>query len=328
MKSEKYPISNIEKDTQIGILTTTYSGALQAAKRAAYCHRVFRILKRIPLNSDKKNITRLLVRDITFNNHLLPGATFCVRVHRIQNTRQEYETLALEAEIGAAIKRETTTNSVDLEHPNITFILLFSKEEAFFGIELYKRPRGVFIERNPNERPFYMPGTLEPQFARLLANLARCSPDNFLLDPFCGPGGILIEGAVMGCKVIGNDLNEEMTKGAKQNIQYYAPKVFPELIMGDARTLPLRSKSINAIATDPPYGRVSSSYGNSIPHLLEDFLGNTRDFLADNALVAIAMTKDVPIKSIIESAGYEILHLEDMFIHGSLTRRIGVCKVK
>jgi tRNA (guanine10-N2)-dimethyltransferase len=51
------------------------------------------------------------------------------------------------------------------------------------------------------------------------------------------------------------DVQKKMVKGATENLNFFG--LPGDLIAGDATKLPLRDSSIDAIATDMPYGRAS-----------------------------------------------------------------------
>ncbi|MFC1810346.1 DNA methyltransferase [Patescibacteria group bacterium] len=64
-------------------------------------------------------------------------------------------------------------------------------------------------------------GMLPPKLAQIMINLA-CSGEGecVLYDPFCGSGTVLMEGLLMGKKVIGSDISEKAIKDSEQNLQW------------------------------------------------------------------------------------------------------------
>jgi SAM-dependent methyltransferase len=50
-------------------------------------------------------------------------------------------------------------------------------------------------------------GKFNPQVVRAFANLVRLRPGDWLIDPFCGSGTALLEGAALGANVLGIDLS-------------------------------------------------------------------------------------------------------------------------
>jgi len=64
-------------------------------------------------------------------------------------------------------------------------------------------------------------GMLPPKLAQILINLAGNLPHNsVLLDPFCGTGVVLQEGALMGYRVQGSDLSERMVEYTEKNLRW------------------------------------------------------------------------------------------------------------
>ena len=118
-----------------------------------------------------------------------------------------------------------------------------------------------------------------------------------------------------------------MIKGAKRNLEHYLSNGCHEFLLADAKALPFTAK-VTSIATDPPYGRSTSTYGKEIELLLDQFLEEATQVLVPGGVVAIGMFEEIPLGEIVADAGLELVLLEKIYIHKSLTRRIGVCKKK
>lgn len=63
-------------------------------------------------------------------------------------------------------------------------------------------------------------GRIKPSFAHFLVKYLS-KPNETILDPFCGIGTICFEGALMGRKTIGRDINPYALKIAKSKSQYH-----------------------------------------------------------------------------------------------------------
>ena len=50
-------------------------------------------------------------------------------------------------------------------------------------------------------------GKFFPQLARVLLNIAKIRPGDYVLDPMCGSGTTLIEAVLAGCRAVGVDMN-------------------------------------------------------------------------------------------------------------------------
>ena len=117
--------------------------------------------------------------------------------------------------------------------------------------EFQKRDVGKPVER----RIFAMP----PRLARIMVNLAGCTPGKTLLDPFCGVGTILQEALLSRARVVGVDLNSWCVKAARENLEWLAREyelkdVDFTLLQGDARRLSSRVRDVECIATEPDLG--------------------------------------------------------------------------
>lgn len=64
-------------------------------------------------------------------------------------------------------------------------------------------------------------GMLPPKLAQIMINLAKLSPQQVMLDPFCGSGTVLTEGLLLGLhQVIGSDLSNKAVKDSQTNIEW------------------------------------------------------------------------------------------------------------
>lgn len=134
-------------------------------------------------------------------------------------------------------------------------------------IEVTDEKGGVFWRhsakswfKRDRERPFAdsHKGMLPPKVARIMINLGlgkRDPKDLTLLDPFCGTGTILMEGHVVGLKLIGSDQDKEQLEGSGQNLLWLGAK--PDLLYSDATAISqkLPESSIDLIVTEPFMGR-------------------------------------------------------------------------
>ena len=162
--------------------------------------------------------------------------------------------------------------------------------------------------RRPDLRPGFFPVSLKPKLARAIVNLSGVKKGT-IWDPFCGTGGILLEGSLMGLKAVGTDIDPMMIRAAKQNFEHYACKA--KVSIADARREKVKCK---AIVTDPPYGRRASTKKEDVETLYEEFLAHVYPFVDTVVLMA---PNTIKIKT-----KYSIHWETEEFVHGSLTRRI------
>jgi tRNA (guanine10-N2)-dimethyltransferase len=136
-----------------------------------------------------------------------------------------------------------------------------------------------------------------------------------LLDPFCGTGGVLIEAGLMGIVPIGSDLREDMVKGCEVSLAKFGleARLFP----ADVRKLKEHVARVDAIATDPPYGR-STTMGGDIEALYSKSFEVFSDVLRRGRRLSIIVPKEHLI-----ALGKEFMELEashSLRVHKSLTR--------
>ncbi|NHJ49400.1 MAG: methyltransferase domain-containing protein [Asgard group archaeon] len=323
LDGKKIPYKIIDNFKRCLIINCSKYAATYVAQRASYCKRSSSLLyKGKYIDANISDISEKISKNIDFTQLLTKDESFCVRVYYTGEV--SFKSIELEKKLGKEIWTQMAgKNKAKMKNPDKTFVVLIVNNDYFFGMELFARKKGSFKSRRPDVRPFFKPGTLEPMFARLMVNLSLANEDNYLVDPFCGPGGILVEGTLMNCNVIGLDIDKKMIQGSKKNLEYYTPKANYELILADARDLPFY-ENIESIATDPPYGRSTSTHGREIIKLLMHFFGEAANILQSKGCLTIGMFEELPLKEIAEDNGFIVKYLEKIYIHKSLTRRVGV----
>jgi SAM-dependent methyltransferase len=110
--------------------------------------------------------------------------------------------------------------------------------------------------------------------ARMLVNLAG-PPRGVLLDPFAGAGGIVLEAAAAGWAVVSADIDPVLRFGLAA--------LGARHLVADARRLPLRAGSVDAVAGEPPYD-------DGAGELLEEALPELARVLRAGGLLALLVT--------------------------------------
>ncbi len=329
LNSESFTHQFQRKSTQYLVLHCSEESAHLAAERAAYCKRAVRILYNNSVQGKTASqLAEEITQEIDFKSLMSSNTSFLVRAYRVGKAYSEFNTMDLEVIIGKKIWDKLLGKyKVDTKNPDIIFVLLLTHDEVLFGKEIYARKKGSFESRRPDRRPYFKPGTLEPRFARMMVNLSKASTTNFLLDPFCGPGGILLEGALMNCTVVGLDIDKRMVIGSIKNLNHYTPNGQFHVCIANARDLPFYN-NVPSIATDPPYGRSTSTYGKEIEDLLDQFFSEAADALIKGGTLAIGMLDEIPLEDIAKKYALNLSVFEKIYIHKSLTRRVGVFEKK
>ncbi len=194
------------------------------------------------------------------------------------------------------------------------------------GIRIASREPNVFIDRMPRRRPVFKPGTLTPQLSRLFVNLSRLRRGDVFLDPFCGVGGFALEACSLGAsKIICGDIDREIARGALENLKHYSCHQALVITANSTKT-PLASETIDAIATDPPYGRSATTKGLSYEELTIGFLEEAKRVLRKGRYVVYAGPHNRKPWILARDVGLEVVGRYQMFVHGSLVREIVIAR--
>ncbi|MET1123980.1 MAG: methyltransferase domain-containing protein [Archaeoglobaceae archaeon] len=237
----------------------------------------------------------------------IPDVACCVRVFSFE----KIDKMALERKLGEVLWRRGARISVS--KPEVVF-KIYIADRCYVTKLVHVVDKKQFLLRSPNSRPFFMPSVVLPKFARALVNLSGARRN--LLDPMCGTGSIIIEALLMGIDAVGMDLYEKIARGCMRNLEFYGLK--GDVLVGDARRMPFRDGSFEAVVTDYPYLRSTKTKGS-----LEDLYRRTAEEF-ERVLRGYAV-----VVSNIDAEEFFDMQLVAKFyqrVHGSLTRRILLLK--
>ncbi|MEM2795866.1 MAG: methyltransferase domain-containing protein [Candidatus Hadarchaeales archaeon] len=243
-----------------------------------------------------------------------PRKTFAITVKRIKKSAQHLQTPELEKWLAEKISREVKFKT-DLRNPEFELVFVLTGESCVGGVKVAEVDRKRFTARRPSRRPAFHPSTLTPVLARCMVNLARTPPGGIFLDPFCGVGGILIEAGLVGAIPVGIDIKPEMVEGAKKNLEAFGIRDY-RLEVGDARKL--GGMEVDAIATDPPYGRQATTAGSEVWDLYRESLHSMTEVLKPGRFLCITAPAD--IRETGKEAGLEVVDYHEQKVHRSLIR--------
>lgn len=246
-----------------------------------------------------------------------------VRVRRIEGSARGVEPLSLAREIADSIWDSEVFTRVDLEKPDVQLLGLFHQDKFFFGMLLRENSPSEFSKRRPSARPAFHPSTMVPKLARCMVNLSRAVAGELVLDPFCGVGGILLEAAFIGCKVIGGDVVPQMVRGALKNLRHFGVE-FEGLVVADART-PYVGR-VDRVVSDLPYGRAATTRGEETEELLRGLLSWSLDRIERGKCLSLATHQEVDVEGIAQDFGIELLERHEVYVHRSLTRVFSVLR--
>lgn len=244
----------------------------------------------------------------------LGGKTFAIRVKRTHEVWRSEDSQHLINRIGQVVGK---TGKVDLDSPELTLRIVMGKR-IHAGWLSREIDRTSFEKRKGKDRPFSHPISLHPRYARALVNLTRVRTGEKLLDPFCGTGGILIEAGLVGAEIMGSDIDARMIDGCKINLEHFLGKDaefgLHEMDVANIQEL----GEVDAIATDPPYGRSASTAKEDIEELYTRAFKAFSDVLKPGGRLAIVLPEKK--YSEIGERYFTLASTYELFVHRSLTR--------
>lgn len=283
-------------------------------RRLGYTHEVHQILKTSNVSDFDEDILSLDWQDYIDEN-------FAVRVKRFNS---DIDTVAFERNAGALILEKCNNIKVRLKNPKSLVRLVAFKDIIYIAIEKYHLDKKHFEDIKPHKRPFFYPGSMSPKLARCMVNLSRVKAGQLLLDPFCGTGGILIEAGLIGCKVVGSDVNWKMKNGSAINLDYCGIKDYRTFHL-DVRELKMYEK-VASVVTDPPYGISTSTGDIDGDDIFKEFFHAIYDNMAEDAYLCMASPHYVDLNPMLDEVGFELVEQYSIKMHRSLTRIISVIK--
>ncbi len=242
----------------------------------------------------------------------LPGNTFRVRTSRLGSRHSPNDGVGLAKHAGEIL---SARYRVDLENPDSELRILMANE-IHAGILTGEIDRSSFEARKPENRPFNHPISLHPKLARALVNLTRAGDGQILLDPFCGTGGVLLEAGLIGCQTLGGDIDERMVEGAAKNLRHFSIRPI-EIRKADISEWSENQGRVDAIATDPPYGRSATTAKEPIGALYARAFSACHDALREGGRLAIALPAE---KHVGLAKDFRLEGMYPVRVHRSLTR--------
>ena len=210
---------------------------------------------------------------------------------------------------------------VALKNPDIEIRGYITESTVYVGLKIAEINRHQFEQRKVQYRPFFSPISLHPKLARALVNLSVIRKDGILLDPFCGTGGILIEAGLIGARIVGGDIENKMINGCKKTLDFYNIKNY-ELFCSDIGDIKRYIEEVDAVVTDLPYGKSTTTKGENIQQLYERAFENISMVLKREGRAVIGLSNKDMI-----SCGenyFSLVEKHEVRVHRSLTRYFAV----
>ena len=261
------------------------------------------------------------MREASLEGLIEGDKSFAVRLRRIRGSAPHIMSAEWEQKLGELILNKAKGIEVDLTKPKKTFFGVLTENRFIFGLKMTEVSPKPFIERKPRKRPFFHPTAMPAKLARCMVNLAKPKIGELVLDPFCGTASIPVEAGLIGCRVMGLDVQRHMVEGSLKNLLYYGVK--PEgMAVADARHLPV-SKA-DCIVTDPPYGRSATTLGLTTGEVVYDMLREVIDVLPGEGRICMASPKSIRIGRMGKALGFRHVESHYVYVHRSLTREVAV----
>jgi len=277
----------------------TSTDPLKLAERIALCHK---ISTELAIGSRKEIGERL-------ERIQLSGGSFRMTTLGFE---EPSEALRVQRELGRILARRY---EVDLDSPDEVFEIHAGRRLRLARV-VATINRSSFEKRKGSCRPFEKPISLHPKFCRALVNLSRLPPGGTLLDPFCGTGGILIEAGLANGRPLGSDISGEMISGCALNLAHFG--IEAKLEVCDVSETLERFGKVDAIATDPPYGRSSSTRGEGLEVLYRRFLSIAAELLPQGHFLATVVP--MQFKGRFKHPDFQLHSHHPLRVHRSLTR--------
>ena len=146
------------------------------------------------------------MRSASLEGFVEQGESFAARVRRIRGATPYLIGVELERKLGELVLNKVKKTKVNLTAPQKTFFGVLTDNRFVFGLKIAETSPKPFVERKPRKRPFFHPTAMPAKLARCMVNLAQPRKDYLVLDPFCGTASILVEAWLVGCRVVGFDV--------------------------------------------------------------------------------------------------------------------------
>ena len=280
VEDHRYTIVDSNDDVLVVEITSDDSVIQRLAERLAYTFMIDELVFSCPATLSD------MVRSAE-KHPLFAEGSIAIRCKNRSTSIQSDEVID---RLGAVYTKDRMVN---LGHPDIELRAVVTEDRAYVGIKKAALDTSPFHQRRGHFRPFLLPITLHPKIARGLVNLSSVKRHETLLDPFCGTGGILLEAGLLGIHVIGSDVEEKMIEGCRKNLEFFHLQDF-SLFCADIGDVSKHVPVVDAVVTDFPYARATTTKGEQLTHLYTRAFQNISQLLKKNGRAVIGLSsKDI-----------------------------------
>jgi tRNA (guanine10-N2)-dimethyltransferase len=318
LEAEGFAYKILEKLDQV-VRLEAEQGCIEAVKRRAAFTRAC-ALELFCCKAEMGTIVKSMGTE-DLDVALAEKESFAVRVKRVRSYSSNVREMTLERTLGKLILERNPSARVDLRKPDRVFMGILTDNKFVFGVKVAEIPAKPFVERRPRKKPYFHPSAMQAKLARCMVNLAKPRAGDFLFDPFCGTGTMLVEASLIGCRVLGMDIQRRMARGTIRNLSHF--KIRPEgIVVADVRRPPITK--VDCVVTDPPYGTSSTTLRRTTKQIVEELLVASDGMLSKGRRVCMASPRTLKIAQIGKALGYKHLQSHFVYVHRSLTREIAV----
>ena len=208
---------------------------------------------------------------------------------------------------------------VDLESPEFELTVVRGKEE-YLAVSSPGTMKQGWSLRRPRQRTFFHPSAIFPKLSRALVNMSRCREGEIFLDPFAGTGSIPMEAFIVGAQVVAADRSAQMVRGALSNMTHFDQE-WTGVLRADATVSPVTR--VDAVATDVPYGRASSTGGLETRVIIDRVLPSLANMLRPSSFLVLMHPQQVEVRP---NPDFEVVEEHHLHVHKLLTRTITVLR--
>ncbi|WP_456372742.1 tRNA (guanine(6)-N2)-methyltransferase [Methanocaldococcus sp.] len=323
-----------------------------------------RTIKRLNILLHKEKIPNISLEDvydrvynIDWTNYIKEFQSFAIRPLRIGEhnfTSIDIGRVAGEALIKSYQKDKNVRLKVNLDYPDVIVRVEVVFDELIIGIDT----TGDTALDKRGYRVFNHPAHIDSTIASSLIYLSDWKDDEILLDPMCGSGTILIEGALIkrnippgkfrekkygfifvnmfgedllnevkkevvenrnNYNIIGLDKNQKYLEGAKENAKSAGVLDTIKFICGDATKLQDLFDSVDVIIVNPPYGiRMGSK--RMVKKLYNEFLMSAKNIMHGNSRLIVITGEDRLFKEAVIKSNLEIKEKFNVMFGGLMTK--------
>ncbi len=237
------------------------------------------------------------------------------RITTIRTGSHHFSSLDVQKIAGTVIDKKYESR-VDLEEYDLEVRVDVFDNHCLVGIQLTNQSLTNRLNRS------YIPRvSLKPHVAFGLIHMANVNSDKeVVLDPFCGSGTILLELNQIFPKMLlkGNDVYENVVKGAQENVRWAGAEKQIGLKQGDVFYLEelYPHNAFDFILTNPPFG-IKLSKEKFFPNFYRQFISQAAKVLkTQGKLVLLAFKGELLEKVVKEDGNFKIQKVKPIEIGG------------